>query len=352
MTTASAEEAGPSIGGSDSSRESAEPSGDAAGAVEARREPGEWVTSRPARLMDFWGRLLAFPRLLTTHRDLIQSSVKRELEARFKGTILGWLWPLVHPMFLFAVYYFIFTKLLNFKLGTEIPPGQESALGIYMFVGILAFTSFSDSVFRGTGSIVDNGNLIKKLAFPSEILPLNVTLVGLVTLVFSLVVFVLGSALTPIWTAPGWHLLWIPACLLLQGVFTYGLTLLLATLQVFLRDTAQVVGVLLTAWMFGTPLFWVPEAIALNEDGSSPLEAWMPIIEANPMYHCVQAWRGTLMGDLTTYSDAALTQVHAMPVQVDRIGSHLLAFTPWAVGVFAVGYAFFVLCQRRFADEV
>ncbi len=315
-------------------------------------DPVEWVTARPARFSDLIRRIFGFPELLLDQRDLIQSSVKRELEARFKGTLLGWLWPMMHPLFLFVVYYFIFTNLLSFKIGANIPKGQESALGIYMFVGIMVFSAVSDSLTRASTSILDNGNLIKKLAFPSEILPLNVTLVGLVTLLFGVGVFILMSVVTPIWTVPGWHLLWIPACLLLQAVFTYGIALLLATLQVFLRDTAQIVGVLLTAWMFSTPLFWVPELIQGTPDAPSTIDRWMPLIKANPMYHCVQAWRGALMGDLHVYTDLTLTKISKTPVGVDAIGGHLLAFAPWAVSAYVLGYALFVYSQRRFADEV
>ena len=182
-----------------------------ADAVHARPpEAGEgWVTARAPQLAEAMRRLVSFPGLVYGHRDLVAISVRRDLEARFSGTVLGWAWPLVHPMFLFVVYYFIFTKLLSFKI-EHLPPGQESALGVYMFCGIMAWASIAESLTRGTGSIVDNGNLIKKLAFPSEILPLNVALVGLVTMSFAVVVFVAGSVLTPIWRIPGPAVLWVP----------------------------------------------------------------------------------------------------------------------------------------------
>ena len=90
-------------------------------------------------------------------------------------------------------------------------------------------------------------------------------------------------------TAPGWLLLWAPVLIFLQILFTYGVVLFLSTMQVFLRDTAQVTSIVATVWMFLTPLFWVPEAIP--EVGK-----YMPLIEANPFHHLVYAWREILMG--------------------------------------------------------
>jgi ABC-type polysaccharide/polyol phosphate export permease len=298
-----------------------------------------WVSARPPRPMEIVQRVVTFPRLALEHGDLIWTSVRRELEARFKGTLLGWFWPLVHPLFLFAVYYFIFTKLLALKM-PALPAGQEAAMGVYMFSGIIVWTAFSESIMRGCNVIVENGNLIKKLAFPSEILPLNVVLVNVVTMLFAVGIFVLGCAATPIWAMPGPALAWAPLLLLLQLVFTYGLVLLLSTLQVFLRDTMQVMGVLVTIWMFVTPLFWVPEIIP-------GVQRFMPLIEANPMHHLVAAWRGALMGELVIPTDppAAVVSTAAIP--------HATAvFAAWAVGTFLVGYGFFVLSQRKFADEV
>lgn len=302
-----------------------------------------WVTARPPRWIEIGARIVSFPRLALGHRDLIGTSIKRELEARFQGTLLGWFWPLFHPLFLFTVYFFIFTKLLNFKI-PDLPAGQESAMGVFMFVGVIVWTSIAEATTRGCTSIVDNGNLIKKLAFPSEVLPLIVTLVGQVMLLFAVVVFVLGCFLTPIWTAPGPELVWVLVLVPLQALFCFGLALALATLQVFLRDTNQVVTVLVTVWMFMTPIFWVPELMGAS------IEPYLPMVKANPIYHLVQAWRGALMGDLNTYVHALQREEYV--ISVAKIPGHVAAFVPWALGSYVLGYAFFVLSQRRFADEV
>ena len=122
---------------------------------------------------------------------------------------------------------------------------------------------------------------------------------------------------------------------LLQGIFTYGLGLLLATLQVFVRDTAQVIGILLTVWMFVTPLFWAP---ALLDD----IAPYLPALKQNPMYHLVFAWRDVLMAGQP--AQAFLPE--------DSITHSVGIFALWSLGAFVVGYVFFALSQRRFADEV
>lgn len=310
----------------------------------AQTDSEGWVTARPPRMLEVLQRLVCFPLLLVRQRDLVSTSVKRELESRFQGTVLGWLWPLFHPLFLFTVYYFIFAKLLNFKF-PDLPEGQEAAMGVFMFVGVTVWAALAETLNRGTNAIVDNGNLIKKLAFPSELLPLNLTVVGIVTLLFAVVAFIAVCVATPVWAAPGWALLWIPVLLFVQCVFTFGLTLFLSTLQVFLRDTVQVIAIGTTVWMFVTPIFWTPQIVS-----SDALEAFTPYLELNPVFHLVQAWRGVLMGDLYVTPTADIGG--GFVVSVDAIARHVGIFSIWAVAVYVIGFAFFVLCQRRFADEV
>lgn len=306
---------------------------------------GEWISARPARAREVLARLATLPALVARHRDLVTTTLKRDLTSRFQGTLLGWAWPVLQPLFLFAVYYFIFTQLLGQKM-PFLPEEQKAGIGVYMFVGMLAWTAIGEALARGTGVIVENGNLIKKLAFPSEILPLNVVLAGLVMMLFSVLAFVLAALFTPIWPAPGMAILWLPLIVLLQGLFTYGLVLGLSTLQVFLRDTQQLVGMVTTVWMLATPIFWVPEAMAKD----SAIAANFGLLALNPVYHLVRAWRGALMGDVNLPESEYITGGAA--VSSASVPHHLWSFGLWAVGAYVLGYAFFVLAQRRFADEV
>ena len=295
-----------------------------------------WITARPPKALEVIQRIVRFPMLCAEHRDLIRTSVKRDLQARFTGTVLGWVWPLLSPLLLFAVYYFIFANLLGFKFGDELPEGQEAAFGIFMFVGVMAWAAFADSLTRGCTIVVDNGNLIKKLAFPSEILPLNVVLVSLVTTLFAVAMFVAATLVTPVWEAPGWMLVWLPVIVLLQGLFTLGLVLFLSAIQVFIRDTVQVVVV-------SDDDVDVPDAYLLDERAAPAREdRQLPLgrREQPDVPHHLRLARGPdVFG--------ACARLH-----LGSFGTSLAVFAAWAVGVFVVGYAFFILCQRRFADEV
>jgi ABC-type polysaccharide/polyol phosphate export permease len=302
----------------------------------APRPLGHWVSGAPTTGGQIVQRILGFPRMVFEHRDLILTSVRRDLEARFKGTLLGFFWPLIHPLFLFVVYYFIFTKLLAQKLPEDVVKGRETTLAVYMFLGVAMWSGFADTLLRGTSVIVDNGNLIKKLAFPAEALALNVALVNALTFTIALLGFLIACC-TPLWHLPSLGgLAWLPVLLLLQVLFSYGLALMLATLHVFLRDTAQIAGIFVTVWMFLTPIFWVPYLPGIRES-IAPYLVW---IDGNPMSHLLYAWRYVLMG--------------AEPVEIfphDPVRS-VGIFALWALGAFVVGYTVFLLGHRRFADEV
>jgi lipopolysaccharide transport system permease protein len=302
-----------------------------------------WRTADPPGLAQVASRLVGLPRTLARHQDLIRSNVRRELEARFTGTLLGWLWPLVYPVFMFVVYYFIFARLLDLKI-PELPEELKPAMGLYMFTGIVVWAGFAEGLGRATNVIVENGNLIKKLAFPTELLPLNAVLTHTVTMLFGIVAYVAGlwvsyfTMETPIWPEPpGLMLVWVPILVAVQVLFTYGLGLLLATMQVFVRDTLQVTTLLITVMMFVTPIFWVANPAVMPS-----IAPFMETLSYNPFYHLVYAWRVVLMSEL--------------PVQAfegdDTFGGSLVIFAVWSVVVFVVGFTFFVLSQRRFADEV
>jgi len=298
-----------------------------------------WITPRAARPVEVLQRIVMLPGLVRAHFDLVRTTLRRDLSARFHGTLLGWAWPALQPLFLFAVYYFIFSELLQQRM-PNLPDEQKAGMAVYMFCGLIVWAALAECLARGTGVIVDNGNLIKKLSFPSELLPLNVVLASLTMMLFAVGIFLLAAWTTPVWPGPGLTLLWIPALLVLQGLFAYGLVLFFSTLHVFLRDTAQLLAMATTMWMFLTPIFWVPELVGA--------ERFQSLIELNPAYHMIAGWRGALMGDVSIPIEGRVLT----PVSIASIPGHVGAFALWALAVYAGGYAFFVLSQRRFADEV
>ncbi|MDP6368794.1 MAG: ABC transporter permease [Planctomycetota bacterium] len=291
-----------------------------------------WVG--PPRRGGMWGSLSAWPGVLLGYRDLIRTCVWRDLRQRFQGSALGVLWPLVHPLFLFGIYYFVFAELLGLRMPGALP-GAGAALGLWMFTGTLVWTSFADSVQRSTSCLVDQRNLLGKLAFPSQLLPLNIVLANLATLCVAALSLLFVTALTGVWVTPRWELLYLPAIILAQALFTSGLGLLLAALHVFLRDTQQLVAITLGLAMFLTPVFWVPSAAAIPG-----IERWLHLVELNPMHHLLQAWRGVLMAGEPQFCFTA------------SLSSSLATFSLWGVCLFILGHGIFRSLQHRFADEI
>lgn len=301
---------------------------------EERSERWEWVEADAPRLSAALAQVVSLAPRLWRARDLVAAGVRRDLAARLSGTALGFFWPLAAPALYFAVYYVIFAQLFGVEL-RGLPAGQGAAVGVYMFLGAALWSGFAEALSRATSSLVDHGSLIKKLAFPSEVLPLVVVLSSAITTLLAVLVFVLACLATPVWRAPGIAILWAPVLFALQIAFTYGLALFASALCVSLRDTKEALTVLLTVLMFATPVFWIP----LRELVPG-LDAWLPWIEANPLQHLLYAWRAALMGG----EPAA---VFARP-----IASSVLVLVPWALGALAAGGLFFELHKRRFPDEV
>lgn len=297
-----------------------------------------WVVAGRPGAAQLVRRLFAWPGLVWGRRDLVVTSVRRDLAARFRGTLLGFAWVIAHPLLVFAIYAFIFTQLLGLRLGAGTGAGASPAgtLGVYMFTGTLVWSAFADALSRSTSCVLDNRNLLQKLRFPAQLLPLQVALSSLVTFSAGLVAFWVFTLLSPLWPAPGTRLLaWAPALLLIQLLFSTGLGLALSAAQVALRDTLQLVGVGLTVWMFLTPIFWVPSAELLPG-----IEPWLPLVDANPVHHLVYLWRELLMS--------------GEPAQVfgGSFARSLVLVSLWAVAAFVGGSWIFFRAERHFADEV
>jgi len=258
----------------------------------------------------------------------------RDLSGRFRGTTLGWLWPLVQPALLFIVYGFVFAQLLGLRM-----PGASAELGasygLYLFSGALVWSAFAESLTRATTSLVDGRHLIGKLTFPSEVLPLTPVLGGAVTLVFGASVTLAVTALTGLHPLPGTAIAWLPVLLVLGALFTYGVALLCAAAHIHLRDTRELLTCLLTVLMFATPIFWVPSTEVLPSIGP-----WLGWIEASPLYLLVTGWRGVLM---------AGQPAEVVGLSVAECCARLL---PWSMACAVVGRAAFAALQHGFADEV
>jgi lipopolysaccharide transport system permease protein len=276
--------------------------------------------------------MFGYPGLVWRNRNMIHNFLRRELMGRFHGSFLGVWWILVQPLFQFAVYFLVFGLIFgDWKFGD--PPRVDFA--IYLFSGVIVFHSLVEATSQSCTAVVANGNLVKKVAFPSETLVMPIVLTALVLyLVGAVVCFAAGVAFGVMHFT--WLLLALPLVLLIQLTFTTGLGLLLANLDVFVRDTSQMWRIVTMAWMFLTPVFWEPsrllaifppEHVALAETA----------LHANPAYSLLMAHRLALGLDAPNLGD---------------FWTHVGLSAAWAAFFMLLGYTSFMSRKHKFADLI
>ena len=187
---------------------------------------------------------------LVRYRGLIQSLVARELKARYRGSFLGFFWSFINPLLLLLVYSFVFSYVMNAAQDERVTP-----YALFMFCGILPWTWFSSSLAESSNVLISGGNLIKKVLFPAEVLPIVTVLSNMVHFLFGLVI--LAGFL--IWYQRPLNLSELavfPLAVAVQLVMTTGFALILSALTVHFRDIKDILANLLTFWFFATPIIY------------------------------------------------------------------------------------------------
>ena len=216
---------------------------------------------------------------LGRYRALIQTLVVRDLKARYRGSVLGFFWSFFNPALLLFIYTFVFTKVLP----SSHPPDMEP-FALFMFCGILPWTWFSSSLLESSNTLIAGGNLIKKVLFPAEVLPI-------VTVLANMVHFFLGlpilAAFVIYYQRPidPVELLWFPVIVLVQLVLTTGMAMFLSALTVHFRDLKDLLGNILTLWFFATPIIYSIEM-------APPDMRWW--LNLNPMTHLMRSYQEVL----------------------------------------------------------
>src|SRR5215471_6328920 len=185
---------------------------------------------------------------LPRYRGLIQSLVARELKARYRGSVLGFFWSFVNPLLLLLVYTFVFKFVMPAPKGTDPYP-------LFMFCGLLPWTWFASSLMESSGALISGGNLIKKVLFPAEVLPIVTVTANMVHFFLALPILVIFLV---VYQAPltAGELAWFPFVVLVQYVFTLSCALILSALTVHFRDIKDILANLLTLWFFATPIIY------------------------------------------------------------------------------------------------
>jgi len=266
------------------------------------------------------GHVLASLRQLLRYRALVVSLVARELKARYRGSVLGFLWTFVNPLLLLLVYALVFGVVMP---GARSPEIRDYPL--FLFCGILPWTWFSSSLLEGCTALTGSGSLLRKVMFPAEILPAVTVFTGLVNFGFGLLILVAFSIYSgvPILTA---DLAWLPLIVLVQLVLTLGLALLFSSLAVHFRDIRDLLGNLMTLWFFATPIIY---------PYTQAPERFRRLLDLNPFTHVAVAYQEVL------YLDGPY-----------RGGARLAVTGLVGVVALLLGYAVFDRLRETFAEEV
>lgn len=251
---------------------------------------------------------------LIRYREMFLGLVDREVRARYRGSALGFLWSMLNPLMLMVIYSLVFSVFMRINIPNY---------ALFLFCGLLPWAWFSTSLGNATAAISANSNLIKKVYFPLEILPIVNITTNLVNFVLSLPVLFIGMAIAQVPFTPA--LLFLPLLMAVQFLLTLGLSLVTCTLNAFFRDVEQLLQPLLMAWFYLTPVVYPVSQVP---------DAYKFLLYLNPMAPII-----------TGYQDAIF---HGKGPDMVMLGySGLLG-----LGVFLVGYAVFYRHKFTFAEVV
>ncbi|HEX9918581.1 MAG TPA: ABC transporter permease [Pyrinomonadaceae bacterium] len=252
--------------------------------------------------------------------ELIRSLARRELAARYRGSVLGVVWAMLTPAVMISIYTFIFAGIFGARFGER---GTAWDYALYLFCALLPWTAFQDSLQVSSNVIVAHANLVKRVVFPLEALPVAQVLAALATQMLGTIVLLAATLIIRRELHPS--LLWLPVLVLPQLLLMLGASWLVASLGVFLRDTGQVVSLLLVAWMFLTPIIYPEQLVPAR---------YQAFINANPFTPLVRNYRRIILEGATP----------------DWGG--LAYFTLFALAVFVCGYWWFARTRKNFADVI
>ena len=245
---------------------------------------------------------------------LIYNLVLRDLKIKYKGSTLGFLWSLLNPLLMIVVYTVAFNYVIKIKVEN---------FPIFLFSALLPWNFLSTTLAMGVTSITENSNLVKKVYFPREVLPLSIVLVNLFH--FFLTFAVLIPALLFFKIQPGFSFLFLVVIIFFQTLFVLGLTLLVSALNVYYRDVKHFLEVLLNLWFWVTPIIWPVTLLP---------EKYQNYVYLNPFTPFVEAYRDIIL--------------HG------KFPQHLTLLMVVVIGIltFFLGTFIFHKKQRRFAEEI
>lgn len=249
------------------------------------------------------------------YKDMIFSLVKRELRGRYQKSVLGMLWTFLNPLCQILVYTFVFSIIFENNMENYY---------IYLTVGMIPWTFFSEALGQGTGSIVSNADMTKKIYFPREALTIASVTAKFVNMLLSFVIVFLFVFISGIGVNVQ-ALVWLLPVMVAEYLVALGFTLFFSAITVYLRDMEYIVGVLLMAWIWATPIMYTLE-------GRS--EWIVTLLKVNPMTNIILAYQSVLYHK-------------AIPDVLSIVGVILVGIV-----LVIIGESVFIRLEGNFAEEL
>lgn len=248
---------------------------------------------------------------------LWRAMTRRNLAARYRGSLLGVAWVVLTPFLMMLLYTFVFSGVLRVRLSDN---HSSTAFALYLLAGLLPWNAFAETAGRAPQAMIEQRTLVTKVIFPLEIIPLSLVSTALVNHAIAMGLFLVGALVLQGWSL---SLLLLPLLIVPLALIATGVTLLLSSLGVFLRDTGQAIGLALTVWLFLTPILYLPSAVPTR---------FQFLVRLNPFTPLVASYRRVILDGRA-------------PAPVDLIVVYL-----WALGIAALGWWWFDRTKASFAD--
>ncbi|CDZ76237.1 Teichoic acid translocation permease protein TagG [Legionella massiliensis] len=226
-------------------------------------------------MKDFAATPIEMIQSLWRNRGLILSLAKRDVQSRYRGSVLGLFWSFFQPILMLAVYTFVFSIIFNARWGNG--SGSKMEFALILFAGLIVFNLFSECISRAPSLIISHTNYVKKVVFPLEILPWVSLCSALFQLVMNLSVWLLFYML--FFGMPLGTLIFLPMIILPVALIIMGLMWIFASLGVYLRDMGQMIGIIITVMMFLSPIFYPISIIPAEYQFLLNLNPLVPFIE-------------------------------------------------------------------------
>lgn len=253
---------------------------------------------------------------LWRHRELLFILARRDVTVRYKQTILGAVWVVIQPLVAAIIFAVIFGRLAKL-------PSDGVPYLLFAFTSLVAWNFFAGTISRAGNCLVGNAGLITKIYFPRLIIPFSSALALLVDLAVALAVAFLMTSVYRV--PPTWHILTLPLFLGIAGCAALGVSLWLASLNVYYRDVAYVIPFLVQAWMYATPVVFSTSLVP---------EHWRTLYALNPLVAAIEGTRWAILGQSSITLEMLLSSVAVTSV------------------VLVTGLLFFRRVERTFADVI